>query len=165
LKLISEIAGKIAGLTLAHSVLIGSELQEGELLVPVVIYYQDGFRKIEAFEADTQDEAVLLAQQFLSSLPENIESWAYVQDGLITLENGQKQDIYFIKAWASGMQLPLELYQMYQPHPYKLIDNVKVLNFDECGLYQEDANLFTSALDEGIFSHPSATKEQLNQWF
>ena len=163
--MISDSVGKIIGLVLAHSVLIGSELQEGELLVPVVIYYQDGLRKIEAFEAETQNEAVLLGQQFLSSLPENIESWAYVQDGLITLENGQKQDIYFIKAWANGMQLPLELYQAYQPHPFKLIDNVKVLNFGESGLDPEDTNSFISALDEGIFSHPSATKEQLNQWF
>ncbi|MGH8436914.1 MAG: hypothetical protein ACRERX_21190 [Pseudomonas sp.] len=163
--MISEIVGKIVGLILAHSVLIGSELQEGELLVPVVIYYQDGLRKIEAFEADTQNEAVLLGQQFLSSLPENVESWAYVQDGLITLENGQKQDIYFIKAWTSGMRMPLELYQMYQLHPFKLIDNIKVLNFEDSGLNPDDANLFTSALEEGIFSHPSATKEQLNQWF
>ena len=33
--LISEAVGKIIGLVLAHSVLIGSDLQEGELLVPV----------------------------------------------------------------------------------------------------------------------------------
>lgn len=32
--LISEAVGKIIGLVLAHSVLIGSDLQEGELLVP-----------------------------------------------------------------------------------------------------------------------------------
>lgn len=49
--LISEAVGKIIGLVLAHSVLIGSDLQEGELLVPLVIYYQGEDREIKTFEA------------------------------------------------------------------------------------------------------------------
>lgn len=163
--MISEVLGNIVGLILAHSVLIGSELNEGELLVPVVIYYENGIRKIESFEADTQQEAVDLANQFLNSMPENTESWAYVQDGLITLESGKKQDVYFIEAWVKGMVEPIQLYQMYSFKPFGLIENIKVLNFESTGLNSEDANSFATALDEGIFSHPSASKKELEQWF
>jgi hypothetical protein len=163
--LLSETLGKIVGLILAHSVLIGSELEEGQLLVPVVIYYQDGARKIEAFEAETQQEAVDLANTFLNSMPEKTESWAYVQDGLITLDDGNKQDVYFIEAWVKGMVEPIQLYQMYSSNPFGLIDNLKVLNYEATGLSSEDANSFATALDEGIFSHPSATKNELERWF
>jgi hypothetical protein len=163
--LISGAVGKIIGLVLAHSVLIGSELQEGELLVPLVIYYQGEIREIKAFEADTQEEAVVLGQAFLSTLSEKSDSWAYVQDGLITLSSGTKQDVYFIKAWAKGMSEPMELYQMYNAQPFALIDNIQVLNYADTGLTSEDADTFIAALDEGIFSHPSATKQELEKWF
>jgi hypothetical protein len=163
--LISEVVGKIAGLVLAHCVLIGSELKDGELLVPLVIYYQDGVRKIETFEAETQQDAVNLAQIFLTNIPENVESWAYVQDGLITMEDGSKQDVFFINAWATEMTEPLRIYQMYRTNPFTLLDKIKVLNYTETGLRTEDANLFIDALDQGIYSHPSASEEQLQRWF
>lgn len=163
--MISEVVGKIIGLVLAHSVLIGSDLKEGELLVPVVIYYQGENREIKAFEAETQHDAVNLAQEFLSSLSEKSDSWAYVQDGLITLPSGSKQDVYFIKAWAKGMSEPMELYQMYKTQPFKLVENIKVLNYADTGLSAEDVESFIGALDEGIFSHPSATKQELEKWF
>jgi hypothetical protein len=164
-QLISGAVGKIIGLVLAHSVLIGSDLNESELLVPVVIYYQGENREIKAFEAETQQDAVNLAQEFLSSLSAKSDSWAYVQDGLITLPNGKKQDVYFIKGWAKGMSEPLELYQMYNTQPFKLVENIKVLNYSDTGLSDEDADSFIVALDEGIFSHPSATKQELEKWF
>lgn len=163
--MISEVVGKIIGLVLAHSVFIGSDLKEGELLVPVVIYYQGENREIKAFEAETQQEAVNLAQDFLSSLSGKSDSWAYVQDGLITLPNGIKQDVYFIKAWSKGMSKPMELYQMYKTQPFTLVENIKVLNYADTGLSSEDADSFIGALDEGIYSHPSATKQELEKWF
>ncbi len=163
--LISEAVGKIIGLVLAHSVLIGSDLQEGELLVPLVIYYLGENREIKTFEAVTQQNAVILGQEFLHSLSQKSDSWAYVQDGLITLENGSKQDVYFIKAWAKGMSEPMELYQMYNTQPFALVDNIKVLNYADTGLTPKDADSFVAALDEGIFSHPSASEEDIGKWF
>ncbi len=163
--MISGAVGKIVGLVLAHSVLIGSELQEGELLVPVVIYQQGENRSIKTFEADTQEEAVVLGQEFLNSLSDKSDSWAYVQDGLITLPNGNKQDVYYIKAWAKGMSEPMELYQMYTAQPFTLIENIKVLNYADTGLSAEDADSFIAALDQGIYSHPSASKQDLEKWF
>ncbi|XPF94987.1 hypothetical protein ACM9HF_02945 [Colwellia sp. RE-S-Sl-9] len=163
--MISGAVGKIVGLVLAHSVLIGSELQEGELLVPVVTYQQGENRSIKTFEADTQEEAVVLGQEFLNSLSDKSDSWAYVQDGLITLPNGNKQDVYYIKAWAKGMSEPMELYQMYTAQPFTLIENIKVLNYADTGLSAEDADSFIAALEQGIYSHPSASKQDLEKWF
>jgi len=62
--LISGAIGKIIGLVLAHSVLIGSDLKEGELLVPLVIYYQGENREIETFAADTQKMRLFLGKNF-----------------------------------------------------------------------------------------------------
>lgn len=163
--LIAEVVGKITGLILAHSVLIGSKLQDGELLVPLVIYSQEGVRKIEAFEAETQQEAVNLAHTFLTNIPDDVESWAYVQDGLITMEDGSKQDVYFINAWATGMTEPLKIYQMYSTNPFTLLGNIKVLYYAETGLRTEDSGTFIDALDQGIYSHPSASVEQLEHLF
>ena len=163
--MISGVIGKIIGLVLAHSVLIGSDLKEGEVLVPLVIYYQGENREIKTFSADTQESAVVLGKKFLSTLSEKSDSWAYVRDGLITLQNGNKQDAYYIKAWAKGMSKPIELYQMYNAQPFALIDNIKVLNYADAGLTAEDSDSFVSALEEGIFSHPSAGEEDLGKWF
>ena len=122
-------------------------------------------RRIEAFESETQQEAVSLAAKFLSNIPDNTDSWAYVQDGLVRLENGQKQDVYFIKAWAQGMDEPLQMYQAYNIRPFELVGNIKILNYADTGLSSDDANLLINALDEGIYSHPSATREGLEKLF
>lgn len=165
LNLLTQTAGKMVGLILAHSVLIGNRLKAGELLVPLIIYYQEGIRKLEAFEAETQQEAVLRVQAFIAQIPDSVERWAYVQDGLITLNDGVKQDAYFIKAWVKGMQAPLELYQTYQLNPFMLVKTVKPINYEASGLPISEANLFTDAVNEGIVSHPLATREELQQCF
>ncbi len=130
-----------------------------------MIYYQGENREIKTFEADTQQDAVILGQEFLSTLSEQSDSWVYVQDGLNTRSNGNKQDVYFIKAWAKGMSEPIQLYQMYNTQPFGLIENIKVLNYGDTGLKTEDADSFINAMDEGIFSHPAATKKELEKWF
>ncbi|NVJ61119.1 MAG: hypothetical protein HWE27_12060 [Gammaproteobacteria bacterium] len=163
--MMTELLGKIVGLILAHGVLIGNDLPEGELLVPVVIYYEGNSRKLEAFEADTQQEAVDLANQFLNDLPKSVDSWTFIREGAIALSNNEKQDVYYIKAWTQGMSEPMELYQMYNTKPFELVGNIKIINFSETGIKAESASVFTKALYEGVFSHPSDNKEILRKWF
>lgn len=165
LNLLTQTVGKMVGLILAHSVLIGNRLEEDELLVPLIIYYQEGIRKLESFEAETQKEAVLLGQAFIAQIPEDVERWAYVHDGLITLDDGAEQDAYFIKAWTRGMQAPLALYQIYQKQPFKLVKTIKPMNYEASGLPLREVNQFTDALNEGIVSHPLATREELQRCF
>ncbi len=160
----TEIIGQIVGLILAHSALIGSEQAEGELMVPYAIVQKDGSQEVVDFEASSQQEAVGLANKAIEKFQKTADAWAFAQEGLITLDSGEKQDVYFIKAWTKGMSEPLRLYQMFQPQPFKLLDNIKILNFDDTGLKMENANKFISALDTGIASHPTAS-EKWESWF
>ncbi|KGK08514.1 hypothetical protein [Vibrio navarrensis] len=163
--MIAEVVGNLVGLILAHSIFIGSDLQEGELMVPRVIYYENSVRKMEVFEAETQVDAVANAELFIKNLPQEVDSWAYAQDGLVTLTSGEKQDVYYIKAWSRGMLAPLELYQPYTFSPFSLDGNIKVLNYEASGLDMREENAFIRAIQEGAFAHPAAPKALLERWF
>lgn len=160
----TELVAKLLGFIMAHSALIGDSLQPGELLVPYVIIENNGKREVKEFEAETQQLAVDNASKYLNSLINTVDAWAYSQDGVVTLEGGKKQDVFLIKVWVNGLKEPLQAYQMYNPHPFKLIGNVQVLNFENTGLSLKDAKLFEVSLSEGINSHKSASIKW-NSWF
>jgi len=158
-----ELIGNILGLTLAHSAFIGSG-QEGELMVPYVVFQSGENREVKNFEADTQQHAVDLAHEAIEKYQSSVDAWAYAQEGLVTLEDGTKQDVYLIKAWTNELVEPIQAYQMFQPAPFKLLGNIKVLNFEEAGFQMEQAETFHNALDSGISSHNSAN-EKWESWF
>lgn len=160
----TELAAKLLGFIMAHSALIGDSLQPGELLVPYVIIENAGKREVLEFEAETQQIAVQNAENKLKSLIGSVDAWAYSQDGLITLEDGKKQDVFLIKVWVKGLKEPLQAYQMYTPHPFKLIGNVQILNYENSGLSLNEVTQFESSLSEGINSHKSAAIKW-NSWF
>jgi hypothetical protein len=152
----NELIGKLLGFVMAHSALIGDSLEPGELMVPYVIFEQSGKRKVIDFEADTQELAVENADKKLIELSSKEGVWAYSQDGLITTENGNKQDGFFFKVWTPGMTKALEAYQMYDSTPFKLVGSIQILNFEETGLDIDTTEEFINALTDGISSHPSA---------
>ncbi|WP_105188987.1 hypothetical protein [Pseudoalteromonas sp. T1lg48] len=158
-----ELIGNIVGLILAHSAYIGSG-QDGELMVPYVIFQSGESRELQNFEADTQQQAVDLAHETIEKYQHLVDVWAYAQEGLVTLGDGSKQDVYLIKAWGQGLSEPIQLYQMFQPKPFKLIGNIKMLNFEDAGFRLEQAEAFHSALDAGITSHQKAN-EKWEGWF
>jgi len=158
-----ELIGNILGLTLAHSAFIGSG-QEGELMVPYVIFQTGENREVQDFEAETQQHAVDLAHETIEKYQSSVDAWAYAQEGMVTLENGAKQDVYLIKAWTNELVEPIQTYQMFQPKPFKLIGNIKILNFEDAGFTMEQAEAFHNALDSGITSHKSAN-EKWETWF
>jgi len=158
-----ELIGNILGLILAHTALIGSG-QDGELIVPYVIFQSGDNLELQNFEAENQQEAIDLAHTAIEKHQSEVDAWAYAQEGLVTLDNDSKQDIYLIKAWVPGMSEPIQIYQMFQPKPFKLIDNIKVLNFEESGLSMSQAEDFHQALDEGIASQSKAN-EKWESWF
>lgn len=158
-----ELIGNIAGLILAHSAYIGSG-QDGELMVPYVIFQSGENRELRNFEADTQHQAVHLAHEEIEKHQHLLDVWAYAQEGLVTLEDGSKLDVYLVKAWGKGLSEPIQLYQVFQPKPFKLFGNIKILNFEDAGFELEQAEAFHSALDAGITSHKKA-KEKWEGWF
>jgi len=56
------------------------------------------------------------------------------------------------------------IYQMFNPKPFKLIGNIKVLNFEDTGLDMKQAETLHDALETGIESHNSAN-EKWESWF
>lgn len=158
-----DLIGGIAGLILAHSAYIGNG-QEGELMVPYVIFQSDGAREVQNFEAETQQDAVDAAHAAIAKYQDKVDAWAYAQEGLVTLDDGSKQDIYLIKAWAPGLVEPIQLYQMFHPKPFKLTGNIKILNFEDAGFKMEQAEQFHTALDSGITSHKKAN-EKWESWY
>jgi len=158
-----EILGNFLGLTLAHSAFIGSG-QDGVTLAPYVVYQQDENRQVVNFEADTQQEAIDNAYASIKEYQPSVDAWAISYEGLVTLDNGEKQDIYIVKAWVNGLAEPIMIYQMFNPKPFKLIGNIKVLNFEDTGLDMKQAETLHHALDAGIESHNSAN-EKWESWF
>ena len=159
-----ELIGQLLGFIMAHSAAIGDSLEADELLVPFVITENKGERKSLEFEADTQELAVAKAEQKLTELSNDVEAWSYSQDGLVTLEDGSKQDVFFFKIWSKGMSEPLQAYQMYQKHPFKLIGSVQILNYVESGLSADDQEAFIVGLHNGISAHPTGS-EKWESWF
>ena len=158
-----EFVGQVLGFIVANSAAIGDALEADELMVPYVISIKDGKREITDFESDTQELSVKLAESELAKLSESVDAWSYSRDGLITLDNGEKQDVFLFKIWAKGMSQPLEAYQMYEKSTFKLIGNVKILNYVETGLSAEHQDDFVDGLDEGIAAHPIGN-QQWESW-
>ncbi len=152
----NNLVGKALGFIMAHSALIGSSLEKGQLMVPYIVIEKDGHRTSTEFEADTQGEAVEKASNAFKKLMLNSDLIAFAQEGLVTLESGEKQDVYFFKVWTHGMNEPLEAYQMFNPIPFSLVGNVQILNFPESGLDLDKAEEFAENLNVGIESHRTA---------
>lgn len=144
---------------MAHSAAIGDSLAENNFMVPYVITINNGKRESMEFEAETQQQAVNAAEKKLPKLSRSVEAWSYSQDGLVTLDSGEKQDVFFFKVWVKGMSEPLEAYQMYQKTPFKLEGNIQILNYSESGLLADKQDQFSVGINEGIESHPTGSKK------
>ena len=154
-----EVIGQILGFIMAHSAAIGDSLAQHELMVPYVITVNNGKRENIEFEAETQQQAVNAAEKKLSELSQSVDAWSYSQDGLVTLDSGEKQDVFFFKVWVKGMSEPLQAYQMYRKHPFKLSGNIQILNYSESGLLSQEQELFAEGINEGIEAHPTGSKK------
>ncbi|MFT5235712.1 MAG: hypothetical protein ACI90A_001075 [Shewanella sp.] len=158
-----ELIGNFVGLTLAHTGFIGSG-QDGELMVPYLILQSGAKREVQNFEAATQQEAIELAHKAIEEQQASVDAWAYAQEGVVELEDSTKQDVYLIKAWSNDLAEPIELYQMFQSSPFKLMGNIQMLNFEKAGFDMDQAETFMNALNSGILSHKSAN-ENWKSWF
>lgn len=153
-----KIAGDLLGTILAQTALVGSRLEKGDLLTPYIVKGKD--KSVVFCEAQTQQEAVNKGEEKIANLTKKSKSWAYTHEGLITLEGGNKQDIYVFKIWVPGMSEPLQAYQMVNPSPFKLVDNIKLMNYLETGLDKNAYGDFLAGLNAAI----DANKEAAKNW-
>ncbi len=155
--------GKLTGFILAHSALIGSG-QDGEPLAPYAIYQVGENREAVNYPAETQAIAVQNMESEIAKYQDDVDAWASVQEGHTPSGDGKQIDIYLIKVWVNGLKEPLKIYQAFNPKPFKLIGNIKVLNFEKVGFELSQGQEFNDALDEGITSHPTAS-DKWESWF
>jgi len=158
-----DLIGNLAGLILAHSALIGSG-QDGQAIAPYAIYQKAENREVVNYPAESQAIAVENMQTEISEYQHAVDAWASVQEGYISLDDDTQLDIYLVKIWAVGLKEPLKIYQAFEPMPFKLRGNIKVMNYEETGLDLMQSEKFHSALDEGINSHETAGKKW-DSWF
>ena len=159
-----EVIGQILGFIMAHSAAIGDSLEQHQLMVPYAITVNNGKRESIEFEAETQQQAVNAAEKKLSELSKSVEAWSYSHDGLVTLDSGEKQDVFLFKVWVKGMSEPLQAYQMYRKYPFKLLGNIQIQNYSESGLLAKEQEKFITGINEGIESHPTGSKKW-ESWF
>lgn len=153
-----KIAGDLLGTILAQTARVGSRLEKGDLLSPYIVVGND--KSVLFFEGETQQQAVEKGETKAAELTKQLRAWAYTHEGLITLQNNQKQDIYVFKVWVAGMSQPLQVYQMINPYPFKLIDNIKIINYLETGLDKDAYGEFLDGLNAAI----DANKEAAKNW-
>ncbi|WP_406611345.1 hypothetical protein [Agarivorans sp. JK6] len=156
------LVGELLGFAMAESARVGDALESEDLMVPYIVSLEGGEKLLRFFEADSQAEAVEKAEFALVNIPKTTEGWAFSRDGVISASDGKKQDVFVFKVWANGMVCPLEAYQAYSTHPFKLLGTVKVLNYQQAGLYPDSSEEFSAGLNQGIHSHPIARAEWLN---
>ena len=153
-----KIAGDLLGTILAQTALVGSQLEKGDLLAPYIVVGND--KSVLFFEGETQQQAIDKGEIKTAEFTKQSQAWAYTHEGLITLQNNQKQDIYVFKVWVTGMSQPLQAYQMINPSPFKLIDNIKLMNYLETGLDKDAYGDFLNGLNAAI----DANKETAKNW-
>ena len=150
-----ENAAKFGGFVLAHAALIASDLTGNELICPFAVVTEGDRRQVLDFEADTQAEAVERGKASLAELQDQIDSWAFVREGLWSQPGSTKKiDVLLVSAWVPGMGEPLVLMQAFNPAKtgnFCLLGPLEIIQ-DGQSVAPELADQLTSAAQDGIAS-------------
>lgn len=110
-----EKAAELGGFVLAHSALILSELNAGELICPFSVIECDGRRQVFDYESESQVEAVERGKADFDNLKDVAETWAFAREGLFSGPEVEKTDVIVVSAWAPGMTEWLGIIQKFNP--------------------------------------------------
>ncbi|PUA27208.1 MAG: hypothetical protein B0W54_20535 [Cellvibrio sp. 79] len=110
-----EKAAQLGGFVLAHSALILSELQPGELICPFSIIQSGRRKQVFDYEAESQEEAVERGKADFDDLKDIAEIWAFAREGLFSGPDVEKTDVIVVSAWAPGMAEWLGIIQKFNP--------------------------------------------------
>jgi len=110
---LSEPALSLAGFVLAHAAWSISDLEDGDLLCPLAIVEQhDGARRMTRFEADTQEQAIILGKSAMRSATSVARAWAFAREGAWGKLGGDASgDVLALDFWGSGMPAAATLIQ------------------------------------------------------
>jgi hypothetical protein len=149
---------QFGGTALAHAAWIASDLQEGELVCPIVIFEEGGDRVLYACEALTQLEAVQIGDRKARELTEgDADRWAFAREGLITdPKSSHKYDVLAVSYWSRGLDEPVKIQQLFIPSSvgtFRLIGEPLVAVHDHV-LTEPVQSRLRQFVRAGINSHP-----------
>lgn len=152
-----EAATLLAGFVLAHAAWSVSDLPEGQLLVPLVMIKEGSERQLVRFEAETQEEGISKAKEFVLVQKAAASTWAFAREGQINTATGYV-DILVVEAWSNGMAEPITFIQPFQPFAsgaFKLLGPA-VPVVDGSMLSPEASEPHLAELYRGVSSHGKA---------
>src|ERR1700676_3020460 len=91
-----------------------NSVREGGVLVPFIVYENDGKRSLHRYAADTLEESLRQARLAASRLPRTVEACAMAYDGFVTLKDN-KYDAIIVEAAEHGKPVGVKLAQRYYP--------------------------------------------------
>ena len=161
-----EDALQFGGTALAHAAWIASDLQEGDLVCPVVMFEEGGSRDLYACEASTQSDAVQIGDQKTRELTEgDADRWAFAREGLITdPKSGDKFDVLAVSCWSRGLDEPVKVHQLFIPSSagtFRLIGEPLVAVHEHV-LTEPVQSRLRQFVRAGINSHPRG--ENWSKW-
>jgi len=147
----------ISGYVLAHAAYSVCDADEGELLIPLAVVESDGRREVLRFEADSQEEAIARAKGELTALKQGADIWAFAREGLWQPDDGPKQDVFAVTAWAKGVEMDVSIIQPFRPNrgieDFRLLAGLDVV-IDGDLLDGEIAQTCRAMVEEGVTYHP-----------
>ena len=154
----------LAGFVFAHATWNISDLQQGELLVPLAIVEKSGQRQLLRFEAATQERAIAEGKVGLKKRENDVDAWAFAREGQLQ-ESGKYVDVLTVESKAKGMTETVIFVQRFQPL-YKgrfLLLGEPIISIGGKVVPDEEAKVLLAQLRAGIQSHGKAA-ELWNQW-
>jgi len=152
-------AAALGGFTLGHALWSVSDLPADELLMPLLITEDASGRRLQRFEAETQDSAVTAGKLAADSAREAGHAYAFAHEGVIR-EAGEPVDVILVEFWAPGAPATYSVVQRMQRMTATMAFRATSLSLaaDGRSVAGQLAQELADGLGVGIESHPEAAK-------
>ena len=161
-----ENAVRFGGFVLAHAAWIASDLQDSELICPIVVVTRGDAREVIPFEAESQAEAISMGNASLEELKNSVDAWALAREGLFSIPNGDagKKDVLTVSSWVEGLDEPITLQQLFNPNSkgeFGLIGGLIISVHGQIPPEDTHSKLRHIAM-QGVIQHPHG--KEWNRW-
>jgi len=152
-------AATLGGFTLGHALWSVSDLPADELLVPLLVTEDATGRRLQRFEAATQDIAVSAGRSAAASARVARYAYAFAHEGVIR-EAGEPVDVILVEFWAPGAPATCSVVQRMQRMTATLAFRATSLSLaaDGRSVAGQLAQELADGLGVGLESHHEAAK-------
>lgn len=153
----------LAGFVLAHAAWSLSDCEDEDLLCPLAIVEQhDGARRLQRFEADTQEAAIIAGKAAMRDASLSSAAWAFAREGAWrAMASEEASDVLAIDLWAAGMAGAATLIQPFERARRGArfrIAGVPRIVVGDMLLARDDAGAIVEAIVAGVSAHAAVAK-------